>query len=70
MTTHIPGWDYHSGGADEHAIEVPDAEHRADPGPGPGGRLPEQIPVTPPPGRPPLPDGPAAPDGPPMVEAH
>ena len=68
MTTHVPGYDYRSGGAAELSIEVPDAESRADPRPGPGSRLPEQIPVTPPAGRPEPPLPPPGPDGPPLVE--
>jgi hypothetical protein len=59
MTTPIPGWDYNSGGAEVLSIEVPDAGSRSDPGPGPGGRLPEQIPVRS------LPDAPGRPVPPP-----
>ncbi len=59
MTTHVPGWDYGAGQAEELAVEIPDAGHRADPGP--RTRLPEQIPVTAPPGRPEPPPA-AAPD--------
>ncbi len=59
--TKIPGWDPGVGQAAELSIEVPDAESRADPGPGPGSRLAEQIAVTPPAGRPEPPPA-AAPD--------